>query len=355
VGPIKGAWLSGEDKTEILAVVDEAKDKGVSNRRSCELLMINRRRVVRWKGWRRQGRGLENEKPGPKHALHALLPVERHQVVTMARSEEYADLSHRMLAVTGWEEGRCVVSFSSAYRILVDEGLMSMRGVCRRHNGRSVPPERREVTGPNQRWCWDISYLPTFERRIYLYLYLLLDEWSRKAIHWLVSWHQNQQEALQLLEGGLVQENILDLPEGERPEVMNDRGSPMKAKTVRRLFEEHEMPQIFARPRTPNDNPFVESAFGTVKTAPEYPGRFRDQEDGQRYFDRFFPWYNTEHYHSGIDYVTPEQAHTGKRDEIVARRREQMQQQIARRKETNRRLLTMEEAGPVYEATVVAG
>jgi transposase InsO family protein len=85
-------------------------------------------------------------------------------------------------------------------RILCSEGLMSMRGPHRHHNGRSVPPTRTEITGPNQRWCWDISYLRTHERLEFLYLYLLLDEYSRKAIHWLIRWHQRAEDAQQLLE-----------------------------------------------------------------------------------------------------------------------------------------------------------
>lgn len=343
------------EKGEILDVMDEAKDKGISNRRSCELLMINRRRVVRWKEWQKDGHGLSNRKPGPRYPVHALLPAEKQQVVVMARREEYADLSHRILAVTGWEQGRCLVSFSSVYRILLEEGMMSMRGVCRRHNGKSLPPVRKELTGPNQRWCWDISYLHTSEKGIFLYLYLLLDEWSRKAIQWLVSWHQTHEEARRLLEGGLVQENILDIPEKDRPEVVNDRGRQMKAKPIRKLFQDHHMPQLFARPRTPNDNPFVESAFGTVKTAPEYPGRFRDLKDAQQYIDRYFPWYNTEHYHSGIDYVTPDQAHGGMREKIVARRQEQLRQQRTRRKEVNRKLMTVTKAGPQWEAAPAVG
>ena len=97
------------------------------------------------------------------------------------------------------------------------------------------------------------------------------------------------------------------------------------------------MPQLFARPRTPNDNPFVESAFGTVKTAPGYPGRFLDLQDAVRYFEQYFQWYNTEHLHSGIDYVTPEQCHLGLRDQIVSERRAKLDKQYQLRKQVNRR------------------
>jgi putative transposase len=214
--------------------------------------------------------------------------------------------------------------------------MITMRGIHKPHNGRSLPPVRKELTGANQRWCWDIRYLPTHERGIFLYLYLLLDEYSRKAISWLISWHQTAQEARYLLEEGCINENILDLPEDQRPEIINDRGRQMKAKSITRMFEDHYMPQLFARPRTPNDNPFVESLFGTVKTAPQYPGCFLDREEAVAYFTRYFPWYNTEHLHSGIDYVTPDQCHTGLREAIVARRKEKFQQQQHLRKEVNR-------------------
>jgi len=228
------------------------------------------------------------------------------------------------------------MSFSSVYRILRSEGLTTLRGEHGHHNGKSLPPVRKELTGPNQRWCWDISYLFTFEKGLFLYLYLLLDEYSRKAIHWLVSWHERALEAKKLIEGGLLSENILDLPETQRPEIINDRGPQMKAKPVKDMFEIHHMPQIFARPRTPNDNPFVESAFGTIKQSPRYPERFLDQNQAVDYFDRFFTWYNYSHYHSGIDYVTPDQCHRGLKDSIVAKRKASRQNQQNFRKEVNR-------------------
>jgi putative transposase len=336
VGEIKGQWLKKEQKVEILVMIERAREQGISITRACALLMIIRRRVVRWRRNWYTGKDLGNLKPGPTEPLHKLLPVEKESVLQMATKEEYADLSHRILAVTAWDLGVFFVSFSSVYRIMRSANLMSMRGVHRPHNGNSVPPVRKELTGPNQRWCWDISYLPTYEKGIFLYLYLLLDEYSRKALSWLVSWHQTAQKAQRLLEWGLINENILDLPEDQRPVVINDRGCQMKAKPIKRMFEDHHMPQLFARPRTPNDNPFVESLFGTIKTAPQYPGRFLNLDNGIQYFDRYFPWYNTEHYHSGIDYVTPEQCHQGLKESIVHRRNQNLEKQRRLRKEVNR-------------------
>ncbi len=336
MGEIEGQWLSEEQKLEILVMIEQAKEKGLPVTRTCIFWRINRRRVVRWRSKKENGQSLRNLKPGPKQPVHRLLAEEKEAVLQMAKKEEYADLSHRILAVIAWDLGIFFVSFSSVYRILRSENLMAMRGIQRQHNGRSIPPVRKEITGPNQRWCWDISYLPTYEKGLFLYLYLLLDEYSRKAIAWLVSWHQTAQEARCLLEKGLINENILDLPEDQRPEIINDRGRQMKAKSIKTMFEDHHMPQLFARPRTPNDNPFVESLFSTVKRAPEYPGRFLDLDQAFGYFISYFPWYNTEHLHSGIDYVTPDQCHSGLRDLIVARRRADLNNQRRFRKEVNR-------------------
>ena len=281
-----------EQKVDILSMTEGAKNRGISVTRTCALLMIERRRVVRWRRKEKDGHSLENVKPGQRYPSHKLLPQEKAAVVQMARKEEYADLSHRILAVTAWDLSVFFVSFSSVYRILRAAGMMAMRVIDKPHNGRALPPARKEITGPNQRWCWDISYLPTYEKGIFLYLYLLLDEYSRKAISWLISWHQTALEARYLLEEGLINENILDLPEDQRPEIINDRGRQMKAKSIKSMFEDHNMPQLFARPRTPNDNPFAESLFATVKTAPQYPGCFLDREEAMEYFNQYFPWYS---------------------------------------------------------------
>ena len=109
------------------------------------------------------------------------MPEEIDQIVTLAQSQEYVDLSHRILAVTAWDQCLFQASFSTVYRVLKERNLMTARGNSRPHNGNSKPPFRKDLTGVNQRGCWDISYLPTFQKGEYLYL--LLDEWSRMAHH----------------------------------------------------------------------------------------------------------------------------------------------------------------------------
>jgi len=335
VGPITGQWLKAQTKLEILTVIKTSQQQGVSVRRSCVILAIKHRRIVRWQHQARQGQSLANLTPGPREPLNRMLPEEIDQIVAMAKSQEYVDLSHRIMAVTACDQGLFQASFSTVYRVLKEQNMMTARGPGGAHNGNSKAPIRKDLTGPNQRWCWDISYLMTFQKGVYLYLYLLLDEYSRKTIQWRISWQQTAEESRLLLEGGLVEQNILDLPEDQRPDIINDRGRQMKAKPIQKLCEDHGMPQLFARPRTPNDNPFIESAFSTVKRAPEYPGRFLDDGQAVSYFSRYFTWYDTEHYHSGIDYVTPQQAHQGLRQKIVDQRSVKKLSQRRRRREEN--------------------
>jgi putative transposase len=343
VGPIADHWIDAPAKQAILVVIANAKAAGVSVRCSCAILAISHRRVVRWQERVRKGRGLADVTPGAREALHRLLPEETARITAMAKSQEYVDLSHRILAVTAWEKGLFYASFSTVYRVLKAGDLMTARGPGGAHNGRSLAPVRKELTGPNQRWCWDVSYLQTMEKGVYLFLYLLLDEYSRKALQWRIAWVNTAEEGRLLLEGGLVQENILDLPAGQRPELVNDRGRQMKAKPIRQLCEELQMPQLFARPRTPNDNPFIESSFSTVKRAPAYPGQFLDNVQAVTYFEGYFDWYNNEHYHSGIDYVTPQQAHAGLRRKIVKRRLSQQLAQRLKRRATNQQRKTTNE------------
>ena len=266
MGPIAGQRISAQIKLEILTVIATSLQQGVSVRRSCSILVIAQRRVVRWQQQARRDLSLADRTPGPKAALHRMLPEEIAQIVALAGSESYADLSHRMLAVTAWDQGLFTASFSTVYRVLKERNLMGARAPGGAHNGNSKAPVRKDLSGPNQRWCWDISYLLTFQKGVYLYLYLLLDEWSRKAVQWRVSWHQTAEESRRLLEGGLLEQNILDLPEAQRPELINDRGRQMKAKPIRQLCEDHQMPHLFARPRTPSVPKRSKSALGVLRS-----------------------------------------------------------------------------------------
>jgi transposase InsO family protein len=302
-----------------MVVIAEGKSKGVKRTRTCELLQIEERRVRHW--FTRST--LVDFKPGPVHAPHALLLEERSAIVTLAKDERYVDDSHRVLTAKCVDSGILAVSASTVYRVMRNEGLTTDRsGRCHR-NGNSRKPDRPELTGPNQRWCWDISYLRTLVKGIFLYLYVLLDEYSRKVIAFRISWSLAHVEGKELIDEGIEKEKLT--PEQVKIlELFNDRGTQMKAKPFKTFLEDLGISQKFARPRTPNDNPFVESLFATTKGAPEYPGEFTDDVGGIIYFTAFFDFYNNVRRHGKIGYVTPAQRHKGEDKAILSRRRDRL-------------------------------
>jgi len=157
MGPITGPWLKEQTKLEILTVIETSQHQGVSARRTCSRLAIEPRRVVRWQPPSRPGQPLAHLLPGPKDPLPGVLPAALEQIVTLAQSQEYVDLSHRILAVTAWDPGLFQASFSTVYRVLKERNRMTARGPSRGHNGNSKAPVRKALTGPKQRGCWDMS------------------------------------------------------------------------------------------------------------------------------------------------------------------------------------------------------
>jgi putative transposase len=298
-----------------MEVIVEGKSQGVKRNRTCELLQIEERRVRHW--FFRPT--LADIKPGPEHAPHALLLEERLAILAIAKDERYVDDSHRVLTAKGLDSGDLAVSASTVYRIMRNEGLTTDRSGRSRRNGNSRKPDRPELAGPNQRWCWDISYLRTSVPGIFLYLYALLDEYSRKVVAFRISWSLSAAEGKELVDEGIEREGLT--PEQVKNlELFNDRGTQMKAKPFKKFLEDLGISQKFARPRTPNDNPFVESLFATTKGALDYPGTFTDDIEAIAYFTAYFDFYNNVRLHGKIGYVTPVQRHCGEDKAILTRR-----------------------------------
>lgn len=320
-----------ETKRGIMDMVVTGKAAGVTQSRMCSLLQIEERRVRRWFGCH----NLEDGKPGPAHGPHALLAEERAAIVALAKEEAFVDDGHRVLTAKGVDAGRIAVSASTVYRVMRKEGLTTDRSGRSHRSGRSRKPDRPELTGPNQRWCWDISYLRTLVSGIYLYLYVLLDEYSRKVVAYRVSWHLSHEEGMELLEEGLEKEGLTK----EQLEILalcNDRGAQMKAKRFVRMVNDLGITQKFSRPRTPNDNPFVESLFSTTKGAGEYPGEFKDDINATTYFTGYFDQYNHVRLHGAIGYVTPAQRHRGEDKAILAIRKQRCAEARRERLRRNR-------------------
>jgi putative transposase len=323
-----------ETKKAIMEVIDESKEKGISRDRTCELLQIEPRRVREW--FCRPT--LADTKPGPVHAPHALLPEERRAIIALSKDEQYVDDSHRVLTAKCVDDGLFAASASTVYRIMRDEGLTTDRSGRSHRNGNSRKPDRPELTGPCQRWCWDISYLRTLVPGIFLYLYVLLDEYSRKVVAFRVSWQIVNAEGKELVDEGIEKE-CLTPEQVALLTLFNDRGTQMKAKPFKRFLKDLGISQKFARPQTPNDNPFVESLFSTTKGFLDYPDAFTDDVEALMYFTAYFDFYNNVRRHGKIGYVTPAQRHCGEDKEILALRKDRQAEARRMRLQKNRTMV----------------
>ena len=173
------------------------------------------------------------------------------------------------------------------------------------------------ATGPDQVWSWDITWLKTPVRGVYSYLYLIMDIWSRKIMGWAVLSIESSAHASELFRATCARYK-LD-PKGIV--LHSDNGGPMKGATMQVTLERLGVLPSFSRPGVSNDNPFSESIFRTLKYRPEYPAKpFATIEDARKWVESFVRWYNTEHRHSGIRFVTPEDRHTGREIEILTKR-----------------------------------
>jgi len=322
-------------KEDIVSVVFYAKSKGIPKFKVCTLLQVNVRRIERWVSRKRDTGNMANHKPGPKHPVNAIMPYEKQAVLNYVQLEETVDCSLRVLACKGAEQGLFYVSATTIRGILFDEGILSDRRPPARRTGAGKKPNRPdELTGPNQCWCWDLSYIRTDLPRIFWYLYVMLDEWSRKVVAWLISPSLTHEYARNLIDDAYLSEGLLDVSRDQLPVVVNDRGSQMKQKDVTQMMRDLGLTQTFSRPRTPNDNPFIESLFSTVKTAPAYPGWFPSSsiQTAIEFFEHYFHWYNSEHFHSGIGYIHPIDKHEGRAEEILKYRKKCLTKQRVQRK-----------------------
>jgi transposase InsO family protein len=161
------------------------------------------------------------------------------------------------------------------------------------------------ATGPNQVWCWDITWIKTDVRGLFYYAYVVMDLYSRKIVGWTIEEYESATLARNLFRK--IISNMKTAPAF----VHSDNGNPMKGITFTAFLSSMHIAISYSRPRVSNDNPFIESFFRTVKYKVNYPGQFGKIENARIWFADFVDWYNTKHRHSGINYVTPEQRHLG--------------------------------------------
>jgi transposase InsO family protein len=231
-------------------------------------------------------------------------------------SPQYAGMSPKQIVPRLADEGRYLASESTMYRLQRRLGMRGRRpGLARAHVTRSTTVHR--AGGPNQVWSWDITWLPTTIRGRYIFLYLILDVWSRRIVGWDVHLREGADEAAALIrrvcdDGGIDPTGLV---------LHSDNGKPMRGSTMVSTLQWLGIVPSFSRPHVSDDNPYSEALFRTLKHAPAYPRLpFANLDAARAWVRRFVAWYNAEHRHSGIRFVTPDERHFGGEHVVLARR-----------------------------------
>ena len=238
--------------------------------------------------------------------------------MTVLRSPHYAHLSPKQLVPQLADEGVYLASESTIYRLQRRLGVRpARRATSRTHVTRANTVHR--AFRPNQVWSWDISWLPTTVRGVYLHLYLVMDVWSRRIVGWRIAEGDSAQIAAELITQACRDGNV-----DPRGLVLHpDNGKPMRASTMIATLQWLGVVPSFSRPHVSDDNPYSEALFRTLKHTPAYPHvPFADMAVAQRWVNRFVGWYNQEHRHSAIRYVTPDERHLGREHRVLLQRHE---------------------------------
>jgi putative transposase len=235
---------------------------------------------------------------------------EEEMVLDTLACERYLDESIPEIYASLLDEGCYLCSQRTMYRILQRHGGVKERRNLLHHPEYTKPELLAER--PNEVWSWDITKLKGPTKWSYVYLYVIMDIYSRCVVGWMVASRESAMLAekliLQTCETQSIQRNQLT--------IHADRGTSMKSKLVAQLLADLAITKSHSRPHTSNDNPYSEAQFKTLKYHHSFPKTFGCLEDAQTFLRGFFEWYNRCHKHSGIGYVTPESLHTGQAQHI---------------------------------------
>ena len=292
-----------------MGLIDEAVHAGAREEMACQLIGLPVRTLQRWRDVP------EDRRCGPRtRPSNALSVGEEQAIVTMMTSPEYCNLSPKQIVPRLADQGTYVGSESTLYRLLRKNGLQHHRGRARHPKKREIPSHL--ASGANQVWCWDITYLPTTTRGVFYYLYMLIDVFSRKIMAAEVHDHELGDIAADVMTRACAAHDVATTG----LVLHSDNGSPMKASTMLATLRHLGVVASFSRPSVKNDNAYAERLFGTLKYRPGYPGHFTSLEAARAWVAGFLAWYNDEHKHSSIRYVTPSERHDGRDVAILGAR-----------------------------------
>ena len=307
-----------EDRQAVARNIGVAHSAGARLRLACETAGIDLRTLQRWKA--HQGLVEGDGRPQAARPLpsHALSEAERVRLLAVANEPRFAAVPPARIVPMLADEGIYLASESSFSRVLRAHGQAIHRGRAKAPRA-SRPPTTHIATAPRQVWCWDMTYLPGAVLGRWFYLYLILDLYSRKIVGWEVHDSDHADHAAHLVRRTALAEGIAAMQ--AKPVLHGDNGSTLKATTVLAMLHWLGVKPSYSRPRVSDDNAYAEALFRTAKYRPEFPVKgFATEVDARAWAASFVRWYNFDHRHSGIRYVSPAQRHAGDDHAILAAR-----------------------------------
>lgn len=309
-----------EDRQALAQDIDQAHIAGARLELACEVAGISLRTLQRWQA--EEGRIREDGRPSAVRPVpaHALSEEERAKLLAVANEPRFADVPPARIVPMLADDGVYLASESTFSRVLKAHGQLKHRGRAKAPKA-SRPPTTHIATAPRQVWCWDMTYLPAQVMGRWFYLYLILDLYSRKIVGWEVHEADHADHAAHLVRRTALAEGVAAM--AKKPVLHGDNGSTLKATTVLAMLNWLGVKPSYSRPRVSDDNAFAEALFRTAKYRPEFPAKgFGNLEQARGWAADFVRWYNFDHRHSGIRYVSPAQRHAGDDQQILAARHE---------------------------------
>lgn len=280
-------------------------------KKACEVLGIPRASYYYYQTGKKN---VSRERTSSSVPPLALSEQEQKAVLDILHSERFIDKAPHAIYAALLDEGTYLCSVRTMYRIL------KKHGEVRERRNQLLRPHYQKpellATASNQIWSWDITKLKGPAKWTYFYLYVILDIFSRYVVGWMVA-HREQAALAQRLIADSCQKQAI---KPEQLVIHADRGASMTSKPVAFLLADLGVTKSHSRPYVSNDNPYSEAQFKTLKYRPDFPGKFGSIEDARAFCKNFFTWYNSEHYHSGIGFLKPQDVHYGHTDRIIKER-----------------------------------
>ena len=314
-----GRLISYPDRKKYCELIEESVHNGARQKLACEQVGISARTYQRWNQGEELTADGRVDNNAPVH--NRLSEAVRQEIVSVINQPEYAVLTPHQIVPALLDVGQYIASESTFYRVMREYKHLKHRG--KERAGQRQKPQPLKASRANEVYSWDITYLLSHIKGQYYYLYMVMDIYSRKIVGWQVHDCESGAHAADLIEDIVHREKV----DKNQLVIHSDNGGPMKGATLRAKMIDLAITPSYSRPRVSNDNPYSESLFKTVKyhyTFPETP--FTSLTEARNWVEKFVSWYNDEHQHSAIKFVTPNQRHHGLDKAILGNRKKVIEQ-----------------------------